>query len=213
VNLFIWLLGKSRIYSYFEGYFLNAKAGDIQSYSKEFLSSPSQYRLHRIGEIFAEQRGFLLQTLKEKSNSLVFAHVACPHAPSHNHDDVFKLDMYQAYADNLKICDKFIGDLIKELNQAQYMNGWTLVVTSDHWFRGRDWLESGKPLSLPLVRRTVPFYVMTDGESAAKVTNVLTNSRVLRKLLINALDKNFTLDKAKEILDAQGDSLTVLHPF
>jgi arylsulfatase A-like enzyme len=122
--------------------------------------------------------------------------------------------MYAAYASNLRECDHLLGEVTATLNRNTQQNRWTLIVTSDHWFRGRDWREAGKPLLAPAQRRTVPFYLLMGGESgAAYSTEKLSNSRVLRRLVLEAGDQSFDYAKARALIEAYGDAPTALRPF
>ncbi|HNJ82003.1 MAG TPA: sulfatase-like hydrolase/transferase [Piscinibacter sp.] len=213
ISLPVWLLGHSRLYSAAENRWLDGKAADVREYSRAFLSSAQNYRLQHIGEIFADQHNALLQTLESGRSELVFAHLACPHAPSLHRDQVAKLDMFQAYAANLRVCDRLLGEVLGLLERGRYADGWALAVTSDHWFRGRDWLDAGRPLSTPSARRPVPFYLLTAGAAAPETTDVTSNSRVLRRLVIDALDPGFMPARARSLIESQGDSPTILRRF
>lgn len=213
ISLPVWLLGHSRLFAAAENRWLDGKVDDVREYSRAFLASAQNYRLQHIGEIFSDQRNVLLQTLEARRSELVFAHLACPHAPSFDREQVPKLDMFQAYAANLRRCDRLLGEVLGLLDRGRYVDGWALVVTSDHWFRGRDWLDAGRPLTTPSERRVVPFYVMTAGATQPQVTDVLSNSRVLRRLVAAALEPGFTLARARSFIESQGDSPTVLRRF
>jgi len=214
VSLPVWLFGSSRLVAAAYNKIFRDKTSDLNEYSRAFLASPAMYRLHRIGDIFGEQRTRLLGVLGAQRSELVFAHLACPHAPSLDRNQVTHLDMYAAYASNLRECDRLLGDVTTALNKGKYPQRWTLIVTSDHWFRGRDWLDAGRPSLAPTQRRTVPFYLLVAGESGiALSTEILSNSRVLRRLVQEAGEPSFDYAKARALIEAHGDSATALRPF
>lgn len=214
VGLLEWLLGQSRLLAMVEDRGLRDMSSDVTEYSRGFFATSAMYRLHRIGEIFGEQRRRLLLAIQGQQRELVFAHLACPHAPSMDKEKVGKLDMYVAYSDNLQRCDTLLGEVIAALEAGVRSKGWALVVTSDHWFRGRDWREAGKPSIAPPARRTVPFYVLVNGEDGrAYSTASLSNSRVLRRLVAAASETTFSYEKAKSLIETFGDAPTVLRPF
>jgi hypothetical protein len=122
--------------------------------------------------------------------------------------------MYEAYALNLRECDSFLGLVMSRLQDSVYPEGYALIVTSDHWFRGRDWLDAGRPLGLPSHRRTVPFHLLLSGQQTlAGDVDAITNSRVLRQFVDSAVGEKFTFEDARHILSRQGDSSTTLRPF
>jgi hypothetical protein len=214
VSLPEWMLGNSFLYNLYELRRLASLAGDLRDYSREMLASPRMYRLKRIGSIYSNQKQELLGALDSRRFELVFAHLSCPHAPSLVSSEVKYLDMYQAYANNLRECDALLGAVRRRLNDGGYAEGYALIVTSDHWFRGRDWLDAGKPMGVPAHRRTVPFHVVLSGEPPTEVvTDSITNSRVLRKFIDASSSSSFTYDDARDLLLNQGDSPTLLRSF
>lgn len=215
VSLPVWLFGHSKLVAAAENRALREKEGDLNEYSRAFFASAAMYRLHRIGEIFGEQRRRLLDTVQAQKSELVFAHLACPHAPSLHREQARRMDMYAAHAANLRECDRLLGEIRAALDQGTRPQGWTLIVTSDHWFRGRDWREAGRPAITPTHRRTVPFYLLASGESggAAHSTDTVSNSRVLRRLVGEAADPSFTHARARALIEAQGDAPTILRSF
>ena len=214
VGLPEWMLGHSRLYSIYESRRLSSMSNNVSNYSREFLSSSQMYKLKRIGSIYENQKQQLLKALDSQSYDLVFAHIACPHPPSLVKTEVNQLDMFEAYARNLRECDGLLGSVMSRLQDGDYAKGYALVVTSDHWFRGLDWLDAGRPLVTPSHRRTVPFHVfLSDHQISAKDVDVITNSRVLRQFVYAASDPGFTLQNARQILSRQGDSPTAMRPF
>ena len=115
----------------------------------------------------------------------------------------------------MRVCDAAVRQPHRRglLERGRYADGWALAVTSDHWFRGRDWLDAGRPLSTPSARRPVPFYLLTAGAAAPETTDVTSNSRVLRRLVIDALDPGFMPARARSLIESQGDSPTILRRF
>ncbi len=214
IGLSEWMLGHSRLYNIYESYRLASLAGDLRNYSREFLASSQMYRLKRIGKIYSEQKEQLLKTLDNRRHELVFAHLACPHPPSLVGEEVNQLDIYEAYARNLRECDGLLGSVMSRLKESGYSEGYALIVTSDHWFRGRDWLDAGRPSEEPSHRRKVPFHLLLSGQQKFPgEVDTITNSRVLRQFVGSAADAKFTLDDARSILARQGDSPTALRKF
>lgn len=214
VGLPEWMLGHSRLYNFYESHRLSSLAGEVRNYSREFLASSQMYRLKRIGEIYFDQKQQLLKLLDNRRHELVFAHLACPHPPSLVRSEVNQLDMYEAYARNLRECDSLLGSIMSRLHDSNYPEGYALIVTSDHWFRGRDWLDAGRSLGAPSDRRTVPFHLLLSGQNISTVeVDATANSRVLRKIVDSASSPKFTLNDGRHILSRQGDSPTALRPF
>ena len=213
VSIIDWLAGHSRILTLINNYRLSQIEENISEYSITLFSSPQHYHLQRIGEIFGQQKAETLKAIKNQRSELIYSHLACPHAPSIDRSLVNKLDVFDAYKQNLRECDAFLGDLLKELDNVGFENGWTLIVTSDHWFRARDWLEAGKPNTFPSSRRTVPFYLTNSNQYTQHHSDNVSNSRFLRSLSVKALSPEFNAATAKVIIESHGDDITILRPF
>lgn len=205
-----WLAGSDRLVRTWTSLRLAQHRSNVADYSAELFVSPPQFRLRRIGRIFAEQRRELLQALAGRRFELVFGHLACPHPPGL--EPSLPEPMDRAYTRNLAACDELLGEVLRMLRAAG--GKWQIVVTSDHWFRYRDWLESGQPESTPATRRKVPFYLLTDeGPGVAWSTQTLTNSRVLPKLAAMAEQGTLDYPGARRAIDAFGDARTLLRRF
>jgi hypothetical protein len=213
VSLTTWLMGHSNIIRWFEARSLEEKQGRIKEYSREFLNLSQMYKVQRVGQIFSEQKRRLISTLQARDTELVFAHLACPHPPALDEIVSRQLDMFEAYLLNLRVCDELLGRVVDILSTAKFDRGWTLIVTSDHWFRGRDWLETGRPNSMPMMRRPVPFYVASSNEISEETFEKTANLRSLPKVIVGALDSDFSRQRVKDTLSDDGDSQTLLRPY
>jgi Sulfatase len=214
VPLHDWLRGHSRVLGALDQWRLDRLKGNVREYSRAFFSAPVNYRLRRIGEIFEQQSARLLQILKRGRSELVFAHLACPHPPSLHREDVDRLDIFEAYERNIESCDRLLGDVEQSLEQLGLLDGYNLIVTSDHWFRGLDWLAAGSPLVVPSERRTVPFYVKIDRRNGTThSTSSVTNTRVLRAVLGSLADGRADYSKIRSVIEAHGDGATRLRAF
>jgi hypothetical protein len=213
VSLVEWMLGHSRWVGWFNDRALERKRSDVREFSKAFFASPVNYRLHHIGEIFQAQRERLLSVLRKRQSEMVFAHLACPHPPSQVRAEVGTLDVFEAYDANLLACDRLLGE-VTELLGAQSGAKSTLLVTSDHWFRGLDWQDTKKPMTLPRSRRAVPFYLrIGDADGKSHTTAVVSNTRVLRTLGRAMGTPGFDYEQARSVIEREGDGTTRLRRF
>lgn len=209
-----WVLGHSRLFGAYYAQYLQRIESDLHAYSIAFFASPTMYRLHRIGRIFERQRQQLLTALSTRRSELVFAHLACPHPPSLRPESLRTMDMFMAYEANLLACDRLLGEVVALLDDSTGVQTTTLIVTSDHWFRALDWLDSGRPNTVPATRRPIPFYIrIGDGDGRSQSTSMVTNARALRALTRAAGVGDFDYLRARQILESHGDSSTRMRRF
>jgi hypothetical protein len=210
VSLTEWLLGNDRLLRTWADHRLAALRPDTEAFSAALLEAPQHYRLRRIGAIFAEQRRRLLDAVDSGRFELVFGHLACPHPPAL--DGTRSEPMARAYGRNLRACDALLGEVLGRLEATRAP--WQLIVTSDHWFRYRDWVDSGEALSVPRIRRSVPFHLLIDGQpGAAWSTAAVTSGRVLPRLVELAERGALDYPNARRVIEAQGDGRTLLRRF
>lgn len=214
----VWMLGHSRLWARLEQHWLDTRhrgmGGNMREYSRVFFAAPSNYRLRRIGEIYTAQAAAVRQLVTQGRSELIFAHLACPHPPSLTATEVDSQDAFKAYDNNLVQCDRLLGEVLQGLQGRAPATGWSLVVTSDHWFRGHDWLEAGRPLAVPSQRQTVPFLVLLDsGPATGQATFQIATTRVLRKLTTTLATGTATYEQVRALIDAQGDGPTRLRSF
>ena len=150
ISLPVWLLGHSRLYSAAENRWLDGKAADVREYSRAFLSSAQNYRLQHIGEIFADQHNALLQTLESGRSELVFAHLGLSARTFPAPRPGRKAGHVSGIRRQPACVRPAAGGRYSGFSSAAATRiGWALAVTSDHWFRGRDWLDAGDRCQRP----------------------------------------------------------------
>lgn len=214
VSLPAWLLGHSRLVGAYSDWSLKGKEAELSAFSTAFFAAPAMYRLHRIGEIFAQQSAAVLRVLTERQSELVFAHLACPHPPSIKRELLRSMDVFEAYESNLLACDAFLGEVMASLDASPSGHSLTLIVTSDHWFRALNWREAGHAFVVPTVRKAVPFYVrIGDLDGRAESTSEEANTRSLRALVRAAAASDFSYGHARQVIESQGDSVTRMRRY
>ena len=78
--------------------------------------------------------------INKNQYSLIFAHINMPHMPSKFSEEKFNInlednDIYKNYILNLKYSDLIFNELLKLQKENKKIN---LIVSSDHWFRAKD---------------------------------------------------------------------------
>jgi len=68
---------------------------------------------------------------------LILVHWPVPHLPGiyNRRADSFELNVESGYLDNLRLVDRTIGELRRDLEKANLWDDTALLVTSDHWLR------------------------------------------------------------------------------
>lgn len=150
-----WIYGKnSLLLKYRESKNLE-KFGDIDFYTEAFFKDPRNFRLDNISKLLAELEARLKTDVIDEGYDLIFAHLPCPHLP--RVDGQLSQGAFKDYDDNLLQCDRILSTVASSLNSNKGQP-WSLIVTSDHWFRARDWITNKKPGDFPVSPRKVPFY-------------------------------------------------------
>ncbi len=216
VPLIEWMRGHSRVLGRWDQWRMDDLLPDLKAYSRAFFGAPVNYRLRRIGAIQALQTERLLDLIRAGRSELIFAHLTCPHPPSMVANDVDRLDIFEAYVGNLEACDRLLGEVRTLLERHRPADGHRLVLTSDHWFRGLDWLDAGRPLVIPVSRKPTPFLLQIDerDDGAAHSTAKALNSRLLRDLLSQLAAKRApSYSELRDWLENQPDGPTRLRSF
>lgn len=214
ISLVEWLRAHNQLLRIIDQHRLDRLRSDIRSYSRLFFGLPENFRLRHIGEILDKQAKSLLSVLDAERSDLVFAHLACPHPPSVQAANVDDLDMFAAYRGNLRVCDELLGEVLRRLARQTRSRGTALIVTSDHWFRGLDWLAAGRPEVIPTRRRPVPFLVWLNGaDGHAQSTAAVSSSRVLPSVVHSLLSGKQDYPSIRDLIDKQGDGVTRLRIF
>lgn len=89
-------------------------------------------------------RRVLESTLKaavDPDLDLIFVHSPMPHPPGiyDRVKDDFSLESKNGYVDNLKLVDRTIGDLHREMERAGVWDKTAIIISSDHWWRTEMW--------------------------------------------------------------------------
>lgn len=72
---------------------------------------------------------------------LVFVHSPAPHPPGiyDRTKNDFSLASKNGYIDNLKLVDRTVGDLRREMERAGVWDKTTVIISADHWWRTEMW--------------------------------------------------------------------------
>jgi hypothetical protein len=181
-----WIYGKNTLLLKYRESENLKKFDDIDFYAEAFFKDPRNFRLKNISKLLTELEKRLETDVAGEDYDLIFAHLPCPHLP--RADGQRTQGAFKDYDDNLLQCDRILATLVSSLNTNK-AQPWSLIVTSDHWFRLRDWKENNKPGDFPTSPRKVPFYYaesdfkgvpirISDGSNIrlAQILIALTNS-------------------------------------
>jgi hypothetical protein len=97
-----------------------------------------------MSEITRAQFALLPSMLSDRSSSLVYLHLNVPHLHAHFASQHFGKKVgnaLESYMLNLRLADEMLGNIIDEMVQssvpAEPKQQQMLIVSSDHWYRGR----------------------------------------------------------------------------
>jgi hypothetical protein len=150
-----WIYGKnSLLFKYRQSKNIQ-QFKDIDAYAENFFSDPRSFKSNNIHKLLNELEDRLKTDVAGNDFDLIFAHLPCPHLP--RVDGQRTQGVFKDYDDNVIQCDRILGAVQSSLI-AKKGQQWRLIVTSDHWFRVRDWITNMKPGDYPMSPRKVPFY-------------------------------------------------------
>jgi|GEM_PF-4007666 len=161
-----WLYGKNSLLLRYRENRNIEKFNDVNAYSEAFFKDPRNFKLNNITDILGTLKARLNEDVASRDYDLIFAHLPCPHLP--RLDGQLTKGMINDYYDNLHQCDKILDTVIKALRKSEDQP-WRLIVTSDHWFRPRDWIRNMKPGDYARIPQKVPFYLLASDHKAATV--------------------------------------------
>jgi hypothetical protein len=103
---------------------------------------------------------------------LVFVHSPVPHPPGiydRTRND-FSLESGHGYVDNLKLVDRTIGDLRREMERAGVWDKTAVIISADHWWRtemwrrGPFWTREDAAVSGGRMDHRIPFILKLAGQ-------------------------------------------------
>jgi len=132
---------------------------------------------------------------------LALLHFSVPHLPAIYRADTGRLGRNLStpggYLDNLKLVDRTVGDLRAAMEAAGLWDSTTVLLTSDHWFRGAEALD-GK------VDHRVPFLLKLAGQRKGMVYDKPFNTVLTHDLILAILSGELkTPDQVAAWLDSQ----------
>lgn len=206
-----WLYGKNSFLLMYRDKKNKEKFEDIDLYSERIFNDPRLFKLKNISNTFKELNERLYTDIAGSEYDLIFAHLPCPHLP--RLDSKQTQGVFKDYDDNLIQCDLMLQTILNSL-QKNNEQTWKLIVTSDHWFRARDWIENMKPGELPPSARKVPFY-FTESYFTGNRRFVNNGSNIrLAQIFIKLSEKSINITKEiKEEIEIFGQEFVLLDKF
>jgi hypothetical protein len=191
INDFKWYSGI--VHAYAHQRFLKI----IDKFFNENYLPVSQYDY--MANITEQQLSMLPKYILDEDISFSFIHLNIPHLPSYFAQELFKenpgnrLDNYML---NLRLADYFLNEILENTNQIKNQKV-LLILSSDHWFRGRD---EGKFISHPALF-IAKINDDTQKMSLTKSTSSIYIEEMVNKFLNNEISshgdiQNYLSDKS-----------------
>jgi sulfatase-like protein len=166
-----------------------------------YLSGVTVLPENEVGRVkrFLDFYGTMLEDVKQAASDpslgLVLAHWCLPHPPViyNRHTGEFKWDNTSNYLDNLALADRAFGEVRRAMESAGVWDTTTVLVTSDHSLRRKNWSDSAanwtpEDAAALMARQDdrIPFVLKLAGEKEARTYNPQFNT-VLSSELFMAL--------------------------
>ncbi len=133
-----------------------------------------------------------LQAMTNPAARFIFLHYGIPHSPGIY--DARKRDLTVAlsgdsegYIGNLALVDRTIGDLLAALDRSGLRSRTSLILTSDHWWRGAPWSKSDQGYPVPVIIQVGKGEQGIRAEEQFPTTNLRS---IARAILAGELDDN-----------------------
>jgi hypothetical protein len=154
-------------------------------------------------EAFARIRTAALRIAADPEIGLALLHFPIPHHPDIYDPDLGELSVTdeRSYFDNLLLTDRTLGEVRAAMQAANLWQASTLIVTSDHWWRGihrGDWglTQAEEEVFADGANRRIPFLVKLPGESVRFGYRKAFNTLLLHDLVLEFVQERLATPEA-----------------
>ncbi len=159
VDVVSWMLARSSLLWHWRSGHSQGAIEDIDRHAVSFFTDRRNLKAQRFPQLFKRLAERTLTDAASGRYDLVYAHLPCPHLP--RLDGAMSQGMLADYYANLVACDRLLSDLLQQAG-ASVQRPLRLLVTSDHWFRGLDWIAHRQSSRVPDAPRQVPIFILSE---------------------------------------------------
>lgn len=167
INILTWLATDNIIVNNI--FYLYAKYNytTLESFESFLQHQPKAHLFKHIHEVMVNQEHLLREAIVDPKITLIFGHIASPHLPLNGVSELGQIRSPENdYLANLKRCDQLLGACMNEMS-IHKSNEYMIIVTSDHWFRYAEAIDTIHFGQLQRRRRPIPFIVFLSGATTS----------------------------------------------